>query len=267
MTESETTQQQTSFKVLLIGDSCIDEYHYGHVERLSPEAPVPILRITKTESKQGMSANVKDNLEAFGIDVDFMTGGAKSIKKRFIDERSKQHILRVDEDKESKPFNAYQQSLAYSQYDAIVISDYNKGFITYENVQAVREQYQGPIFIDTKKRELAKFEGCFVKVNEQERSLALNTCTNLITTLGGKGAEFRGKNYPAPNVEVVDVCGAGDTFLAGLVAQFLKSKDIEDAIDYAISASAVCVQHSGVYSLTKADLEKIERERNLLQLI
>lgn len=257
MTELETTQQRTSFKVLLIGDSCVDEYHYGHVERLSPEAPVPILRITKTESKQGMSANVKDNLEAFGIDVDFMTGGAKSIKKRFIDERSKQHILRVDEDKTSIPFNAYQKSLAYSQYNAIVISDYNKGFITYENVRAVREQFRGPIFIDTKKRDLMQFEGCYVKVNEQERSLATSVCTNLITTLGGKGAEFLSQNYPAPVVEVVDVCGAGDTFLAGLVSQFLRTKEITESIEYAILASAICVQHSGVYSLTNDDISCI----------
>ena len=257
MTELETTQPQTSFKVLLIGDSCVDEYHYGHVERLSPEAPVPILRITKTESKQGMSANVKDNLEAFGIDVDFMTGGAKSIKKRFIDERSKQHILRVDEDKTSKPFNAYQQSLAYSQYDAIVISDYDKGFITYENVKAVREQYTGPIFIDSKKRDLSQFEGCFVKVNELERSLATSTCRNLITTLGGKGAEFNGNTYPAPSVEVVDVCGAGDTFLASLTFKFLDTGSITTAIKYAVYAAGISVQHSGVYSLTKADISCI----------
>ncbi len=257
MTELETTQQQTSFKVLLIGDSCIDEYHYGIVERLSPEAPVPILRITRTENKPGMSANVKDNLEALGLDVDFMTGGAKSIKKRFIDERSKQHIIRVDEDKRSLPFNAYQKSLTYNQYDAIVISDYDKGFITYENIEAVREQYNGPMFVDSKKRDLARLEGCYVKVNELERSLATSVCSNLITTLGGKGAELNGKTYPAPAVEVVDVCGAGDTFLASLTYSYLKTKNIEKSIEFAISASAISVQHSGVYSLTKGDISCI----------
>ena len=267
MNESETTQQQTLFKVLLIGDSCLDEYHYGHVERLSPEAPVPILRITNCQTKPGMAANVKDNLEALGLDVDFMTGGAKSIKKRYIDERSKQHILRVDEDKPSTPFNAYGTGLEYNQYDAIVISDYDKGYITYNNVGSVREQYRGPIFIDSKKRDLAQFEGCYVKVNELERSLAISTCSNLITTLGGKGAEFNGKLFPAPAVEVVDVCGAGDTFLASLVAQFLSSRDIEDAIDYAINAASISVQHSGVYSLTQEDIKNIENERTFLQLI
>lgn len=248
MTESETIQQPTSFNVLLIGDSCLDEYHYGTVERISPEAPVPILKITRTETKPGMAANVKDNLEALGIDVDFLTGGIRSIKKRFIDERSKQHILRVDEDKPNPPFNAWRDSLAYNQYDAIIISDYDKGFITYDNVSAVREQFNGPIFIDSKKRDLARFEGCYVKVNELERSLATSVCSNMITTLGGKGAKFHEKSYPAPMVEVVDVCGAGDTFLAALAYKFLETRNIDIAIEYAIQAGSLTVQHSGNYA-------------------
>ncbi len=267
MTESETIQQQTSYNVLLIGDSCMDEYHYGTVERLSPEAPVPILKITHWQTKPGMAANVKDNLEAFGLDVDFMTGGVRSIKKRYIDERSKQHILRVDEDKPSPPFNPHFNSLEYNQYDAIVISDYDKGFITYDNVSVIREKYRGPIFIDTKKRDLSKFEGCYVKVNELERSLATSTWSDMITTLGSAGAEYRGIKFPARKVEVVDVCGAGDTFLAALVAQFLKTKDIDDAVDFAVDASAISVQHSGVYSLNKNDIARIENDRIISQLI
>jgi D-glycero-beta-D-manno-heptose-7-phosphate kinase len=267
MTESATTQPLIPFNVLLIGDSCLDEYHYGVVERISPEAPVPVLRITRTEIKPGMAANVKDNLEALGLEVDFMTGGTRSIKKRFIDERSKQHIIRVDEDKPNLPFNAWRDSLVYNQYDAIIISDYDKGFITYDNVRAVREQFRGPIFIDSKKKDLAQFEGCYVKVNELERSVATSSCANLITTLAGDGAEYQGIRYPAKKVEVVDVCGAGDTFISALVAQYLKTKDIDDAIDFAISAASISVQHSGVYSLTKQDIENIENEQIFLQLI
>lgn len=248
MIESGTTQQLASFNVLLIGDSCLDEYHYGTVERISPEAPVPILKITRTETKPGMAANVKDNLEALGLEVDFLTGGIRSIKKRFIDERSKQHILRVDEDKPNPPFNAWRDSLAYNQYDAVIISDYDKGFITYDNVSAVRSQFKGPIFIDSKKRDLAQFEGCFVKVNQLERSLAISTCTGMITTLGGDGAEYNGKLYPAPKVEVVDVCGAGDTFLAALAYKFLETNDIELAIQFAIRAGSLTVEHSGNYA-------------------
>ena len=58
-------QLQISWKVLLVGDHCIDIYHYGVCERLSPEAPVPILKQTKMEKKMGMSSNVMMNLESF----------------------------------------------------------------------------------------------------------------------------------------------------------------------------------------------------------
>lgn len=248
-----TTQQQKPFDVLLIGDSCMDEYYYGTVERLSPEAPVPILKITHWQIKIGMAANVKNNFKALDLDIDFITGGTKSIKKRYIDERSKQHILRVDEDKINPPLNT--DRINFEQYDAIVISDYNKGFITYDNVRTVRQKFNGPIFIDTKKRDLAQFEGCIVKINELERSLATSTCSNIITTLAGKGAEYNGTIYPAKSVEVVDVCGAGDTFLAALAVEYLNQHDLPAAIEYAILASSISVQHSGNYAPTKKEIE------------
>jgi D-beta-D-heptose 7-phosphate kinase/D-beta-D-heptose 1-phosphate adenosyltransferase len=50
-------------KVILIGDRCVDEYHYGEITRLSPEAPVPIFVPKRIESKNGMAANVEENLK------------------------------------------------------------------------------------------------------------------------------------------------------------------------------------------------------------
>jgi bifunctional ADP-heptose synthase (sugar kinase/adenylyltransferase) len=257
MIDSENTQQQTKYKVLLIGDSCIDEYYYGTCDRLNPEAPVPVLKITRWSQSFGMAANVKSNLEAFNCDVDFMTGGKKSIKRRYIDDRSKQHIVRVDEDKLSAPFNPYLRSLAYNQYDAVVISDYNKGFITYDNIQEVRHQFKGPIFIDSKKQDLAKFEGCFVKINETEFKQRISECTDLIVTLGSKGAQYKDNIYPTRTAEVIDVCGAGDTFLAALTFEFLRSKDIEQAIRFANQCASISVEHRGVYSLTSDDIDSI----------
>lgn len=249
------------YKVLLIGDSCIDEYHYGTVDRISPEAPVPVLRITRSITKQGMAANVKDNLEAFGIDVDFYTCGAKSVKIRYIDERSKQHIVRVDQDKVSPPFSVSLSSLGLIQYDAIVISDYDKGFINYESVKNIRSSYHGPIFIDTKKHDLKQFDGCFVKINSHEFALANTFPDKLIVTKGDKGAEYDGIEFPSPKVEVVDVCGAGDTFLSAMVYEYLRTGDIFESIKYANLASAISVQHSGVYSLSVNDIEQIDLDR------
>lgn len=248
---------------MLIGDSCLDEYYYGVVERLSPEAPVPVLKIVRSESMPGMAANVAANLESFNCDVDFMTGGAKSIKKRFIDDRSKQHIVRVDEDKTSKPFNANLQSLELNQYDAIVISDYNKGFITYENVADVRRNYRGPMFMDTKKQDLAQLNGIYLKINETEYNQRYSINDTLIVTLGDRGAMYKQfyneQFFTGAKVDVVDVCGAGDTFLAALSYQFLRTNSIEQAIMFANQCAAVAVTHQGVYSLSEEDIKKIDK--------
>lgn len=257
MKEYKNTHQQKKFKILLIGDSCIDEYYYGTCDRLNPEAPVPVLKIKSWNQTLGMAANVKNNLEAFGCDVDFMTGGKKSIKRRYIDERSKQHIVRVDEDKISPPFNPLLKSLALSQYDAIVVSDYNKGYVTYDNVEILKNEFVGPIFIDTKKTDLKKFNGCIVKINEQEYSKAISYCQDLIVTLGSNGARYKDKIYPTRNATVVDVCGAGDTFLAALAFDYLKTNDIDHAIDFANKCSTLTVEHRGVYSLTSHDIDLI----------
>ena len=83
-------------KVLLLGDSCEDEYIYGRCSRLSPEAPVPVLDYAKLQTKPGMAANVCLNLQSFNMEITFLTNPEKIVKTRFIDEKSNQHILRVD---------------------------------------------------------------------------------------------------------------------------------------------------------------------------
>ena len=109
-------QQQKSFKVLLIGDSCIDKYVYGEVKRLNPEAPVPILNYKRTEIRNGMSWNVYNNLKSFGIDVYMLTNQEKIIKTRYIDEKTNQQILRVDEEVHCKPMDYL---IPDEKYDAV----------------------------------------------------------------------------------------------------------------------------------------------------
>jgi len=254
-----TTQQHKKLNILLIGDSCIDEYQYGLIERLSPEAPVPVFQFLRKEIKPGMAANVKANLEAFGCNVNFLTGDT-STKTRLIDSRSKQHIVRIDNDVRSTPLSI--DSEIPGIYDAIVVSDYNKGTVSYELVEDIRQHYTGPIFIDTKKTDLARFEGCYVKINSLENSLAKTVCTDLIVTMGKQGAVYNEITYPTPNVEVADVCGAGDTFLAALVCSFLNTQDIEQAITFANHAAGKTVQHSGVYALTEQDITDIYESIN-----
>ena len=81
------TQQQKSWNILLVGDSCEDVYHYGICDRMSPEAPVPVFKELRREIKQGMSSNVKLNLESFGIKVEHVRNSEKIRKHRFIEEK------------------------------------------------------------------------------------------------------------------------------------------------------------------------------------
>ena len=71
---------------------------------------------------------------------------------------------------------------------------------------------------------------------------------DLIVTNGSKGVTYKNKNYSARQVEVADVCGAGDTFLASLVFGYLNTQNIDESIKFAIRASEITVQHMGVYA-------------------
>jgi sugar/nucleoside kinase (ribokinase family) len=79
-------------------------------------------------------------------------------------------------------------------------------------------------------------------------------CPNLIVTLGANGSRLGDTVYPSNAVEVSDVTGAGDTFLAALVYKYLETTDITQAIPFANRASAVTVQHYGVYAPTLEEI-------------
>ena len=254
----QNTQPQKSFNILLIGDYCIDEYQYGYVDRLSPEAPIPIFKLAEKTSREGMVGNVRLNLKNLGCDVDLYLGET-SKKTRLIDKRSKQQIVRIDEDVISEPIDM--SDLKSLDYDAIVISDYNKGLVTYEFIEELVKEFDGPIFVDTKKQDIARMYGCYVKINESEYNNRWSINDKMIVTLGSKGAMWKtGRDpkhqtmFPAESVEVVDVTGAGDTFLAALTYQFLETQNIAAAIRFAIKASTITVQHFGVYAPTLEEI-------------
>ena len=241
-------------KVLLIGDSCTDIYHYGTIDRISPEAPIPVLLTKNLLTCPGMAANVNNNLKAFNIDTDFITNEEPITKTRFLDIKTGQHLLRVDKEKTLKEINELPK---LDKYTAIVISDYNKGFLSYNHIEQIINTSKVPVFIDTKKRDLKRFKNAIVKINEREFKNRTSDCDNIIVTLGSNGVLYKDNIIPAPKVEVFDVCGAGDTFLSALVCKYINSKDMIASINFANKAAAITVQHSGVYSLTKKDLINI----------
>ena len=243
-------------KVLLIGDSCEDRYFYGDVKRLNPEAPVPILEYRRGVTSEGMVLNVRENLRAFGVEVYLSTHPEAIIKTRYIDEKSNQQIMRYDVEPKIEPLSFDFPPEWNNLYDALVISDYNKGFLTTEKIFELTSRFVGPVFFDSKKTNLPA--DAYIKVNELEyERMAYCNYENLIITRGGKGAEYKGDLYPAEKVNVFDVVGAGDTFLAALTYGYLKYGRIDKAIPLANKAAAVAVSHRGTYVLTEEDVQKL----------
>ena len=253
MTELKNTQVQKSFNVLLIGDNCKDIYQYGTIDRLSPEAPVPVFVPTYTEERNGMAGNVYNNLKALGCKVSYLHGET-STKTRIIDARSKQQIVRIDNDIKSTPITF--ETAIPDVYDAIVVSDYNKGTVSYELIEELIAT-KIPVFVDTKKTDLTRMQGAWVKINDLEYSKITSECSGLIVTHGASGASVIHHDItcPAPNVEVSDVTGAGDTFLAAFAYQYINTKNLLQSINFAIAASAVTVQHFGVHAPTLEEIQ------------
>ena len=237
---------QKPSKILLIGDGCYDEYCYGSVNRLNPEAPVPVLDWDTTVRKLGMAGNVLQNLQALGLDCHYDIL-YKETKKRYIDKKTGQQIVRVDiplikEDHEEHRLHKF------NEYDAIVISDYNKGYVSTFTIESILESFTGPIFIDTKKQDLKLFRKAFVKINQHEYENRISDADNMIVTFGSEKVVYKDKLYLPPKVDAHDVCGAGDTFLAALVYSWLQTTNMSEAIKFAMKAAAITVQHVGVYA-------------------
>ena len=258
------TQQQKHYKVLLIGDSCTDKYHYGTCERLSSEAPVPVFKLLTTETKKGMVLNVEQNLRSFELSVDVITNDSSLItKERFIDQRSGQHLLRFDsgEDNPLVPLNL--KMIELDNYDCVAISDYNKGTLDYENCLIISNlcvEKGKFLFVDSKKEDLSCFNNAIIKINEEERKKISNLPNKfeLITTLGPNGASWNNQLFRGYQTEVFDVCGAGDTFFAALISEFLRTNKIMPSIIFANKCASITVKHNGCYSLTDKDLREVK---------
>ena len=262
---SKDTQQQKKLKVLLIGELCVDYFHYGTIDRISPEAPVPVLKITRTEQFEGMAGNVKKNLEGLGVECFIIHNFEAIIKSRYVDERFNQHVVRVDNEVNIKPIKFTYFPDDFFKPDAIVISDYNKGFITSciasQLIKHLKNRYpECEVFVDTKKSDVSCYENCVLKLNEKEYEKCKNTLNKsnkTIVTLGKNGAMYKEKIYPSREVEMFDVSGAGDTFLAGLVYKYLECKNFEESIIFANKCASFAVTKKGTYSIKAGDLNDL----------
>ena len=252
-------------KVLVIGDVIIDKYIYGTSTRISPEAPVPVITYIEEKETKGGAGLVYENLKSLGVDVDmFETLGPVSVKTRIICDGH--YITRIDDDKSAKGMEVLKQvqETDFSKYDYVVLSDYNKGVLDEEKDSIAHiNKYNCKVVVDPKENAWF-YEGAWlVKPNYNEfHDLGFDEWQgNIITTNAGEEviAHIDGKNYeiPVENLEVADVTGAGDCFLASFVYALTKGYDYEKAIKVAVRGSTESVKHAGTYILKKSDLEDV----------
>ena len=237
-------------KILVIGESCRDIFVYCSAEKLCPDIPVPALRVVKQTENPGMAKNVERNINNISDICDIITNPdwRDITKTRYMHCDSNHMFIRIDTEHKIKQIDIKQIPFTY---DIIAISDYDKGFLSKENVKYICENHNN-VFIDTKKI-LGDWiaDAKFIKINnyEYERSKGLISDTiknKIICTKGELGATFNGNLYPVKKIEVKDVSGAGDSFFAALLVKYAETKNIEKAIEYANECALKVVQQKGV---------------------
>jgi len=241
-------------KILVIGEKCIDRFMYCDVSRFSPEAPVPVLNPIEIIENDGMAGNVVRNLIALNKDILITHWHQDEIitKTRFVEKKSNHMFLRLDEG-ENKVSNmnlTNDRIFDIHNYNVVIVSDYDKGFINNDDLLTIGKNSK--ISILDSKRKLSKdivSSFTFVKLNEKEslQNSDLLRCKNILTTLGSKGTKFNDEIYPSPNPqETIDVSGAGDTFTASFILKYIESGDIKSSIIFANKMSSIVVSKRGV---------------------
>jgi rfaE bifunctional protein kinase chain/domain len=290
----------SNIKVLVVGDFCLDIFTNGESSRLAPEAPVPVIKNFKSKYSLGMAGNVAINLKNLGADVTIESLYGDDYNANIIDDLldsnkirhfnniinnygnkfrtiTKERILVngkqiVRLDQECFPednINMAQQiteimnrNYKINEFDFIIISDYNKGFITKENWKYFRPVLEkinktGLFFVDTKKEDVLMYEGMilFPNSNELKNMLKSNNCLNtnhlmteldtnlLIETASENGAYayIKDENNLNFNIiheksqvkEAIDVYGAGDVFISAFSLYYYKTRNYIRALKFA----------------------------------
>ena len=294
--------------IVVIGDVMLDEFLIGDVNRINPEAPVPVLLVKKVMYKPGGAANVACNIISLGGKVTLIgrlgkDEGAKilideikklNIKNKMIVDKNiqtirktrslakNQQLLRVDfEDYKKLEDNRIKEIIKKVNKihpDVIVLSDYNKGFITKNLVEELK-RLNIKIICDVKPQSKEVLRNVFlIKPNLKEaqeisglkgtkdfevekigKKLVEDFNTNVLITRSENGMslfEKTGKIYhiPTKSLEVYDVTGAGDTVIATLALAIASNATLEDAAVISNYAASIVVKKVGTAVVTKNEL-------------
>ena len=192
-------------KILVVGDTMLDRYWFGDANRISPEAPVPVVRIQRCDERLGGAANVALNIRSIGLDANLMTVIGNDEPGRIVTEllkragiRSMLHIdgklsttvkLRIvarqqqmlRADFENHPTNEVLAALlgdyetTVAGMDAVVLSDYGKGGLDHIRQMISEARRRGkPVLIDPKGNDYERYRGATV-ITPNRAELALVT--------------------------------------------------------------------------------------------
>lgn len=303
-----------SLNILVIGDVMLDRYVIGEVKRISPEAPVPVLAVREEKSVAGGAANVALNLKALGanvetigwfgndkkgdelfdilgrrnigVDQEFRFSTAPTISKSRVT-ASNQQICRVDREASTECYSPDLNLLGkditekVKLADAVIISDYGKGFVTNQLLKLVSVnakflaidpkpsrllQYAKPDLITPNRFEALELAGLsresrdpFPQENVVLKIFEQFAPTMLAVTLGADGMLLAedgeiDKIIPTSAQEVFDVSGAGDTVIAALTLGLVAGKDFQNAAEFANLAAGVVVGKVGTATVSPEEI-------------
>jgi len=192
------TDQLTGVRVLCIGDVMLDRFVTGHVRRISPESPVPVLSISGTRSFPGGAANVARNVASLGglccvvsvigrdqaaTELQAILDGIEGISSRLVVDAGRptsekirftaqgQHMLRADAEVATAVDGATAQRVIalieglVPDHDVVILSDYAKGLLTDEVIRATvraAKAHRVPLVVDPKSANLRRYAGATV---------------------------------------------------------------------------------------------------------
>lgn len=251
----------------------------GSCDRISPEAPVPVILNPEEKVLEGGACNVFNNLLALGADVDIITDDMKfAVKKRIVADN---HIIcRIDEE-HYYPYNVDLKKFDLSEVRYAILSDYNKGVLHYsESIIDILNAHGIKVLVDPKKK-LERYNASWlVKMNKKEFEhetgeifnfdtvqklcvalIRLHDIKNIVITLGNDGLIlcnlFEFYHIPSEAKSVIDVTGAGDIVIASIAHFLHEGKTLKEACVLANKLASISVSKFGTYVLTKDDINSV----------
>lgn len=256
--------------ILVCGDAMVDRYWWADVNRISPEAPVPVAKVIRTEEREGGAANVLNNVSAMnGQAVGLFSPSPEPIVKIRVIGRSQQ-MVRVDFDVPQEPISVDKFSAAVLGRKNVIFSDYGKGALTHvQDMILIAKEAGCNVYVDPKGHDYTRYRHAdVVKPNLDEmRELVGGWSTeeqlaekvyNLRKSIGIKAIlltraaagmtlfiEAGAFNIKSVAKEVYDVSGAGDTAIAAFAVAQTHGHDWLTSAQYANVAAGVAVSRFG----------------------